>query len=170
MEKGTLVTPADGKILTHFSFFFCRRSQFKESVAKYRRKCQRIPKEKLIFLDGTGMKAGARPTHGLAPKGKKAKIKSDKPEKYQPRVDMWGAISYNKPLDFDTKTSEERKEEGVRGYSKKFLKIFLRKKVAPKISSMRTNVIINMDRGFHCKSGELIDELKAGGAENVEDV
>jgi len=35
---------------------------------------------------------------------------------------------------------------------------------------MRTNVIINMDRGFHCKSGELIDELKAGGAENVEDV
>jgi hypothetical protein len=129
-----------------------------------------LPKEKLIFIDGTGMKAGARPTHGLAPKGKKAKVKSDKPEKYQPRVDMWGAISYNKPLDFDVKTSEDRKKEGVKGYRKKHLKLFLRKKLAPKLSKMNTKVIPNMDRGFHCKSSELLDELKAGGAENVEDV
>ena len=58
---------------------------------------QRIPKEKLIFIDGTIMKAGARPTHGLAPKGKKAKMKTTKATAYQPRVDMWGAISYQSP-------------------------------------------------------------------------
>ena len=98
-KQTTLVTPADGK-LEWFLTCLLEGADFKESVAKYRRKCQRLPKEKLIFIDGTGMKAGARSTHGLAPKGKKAKVKSDKPEKYQPRVDMWGAISYNTPLDF----------------------------------------------------------------------
>src|SRR5690242_4128539 len=83
---------------------------------------------------------------------------------------MWGAISYNKPLAFDVKTSEDRKKEGVKGYRKKHLKAFLKKKVAPKISSMQTKVILNMDRGFHCKSAELLTELHAGGAQNVEDV
>ena len=143
----TLVTPADGKLECIFSLLYLEGADFKESVAKYRRKCQRKPKEQLIYIDGTGMKAGARPTHGLAPKGKKAKVKSNKPEKYQPRVDMWGAISYNKPLAFDIKTSEDRKKEDVKGYRKKHLKTFLRKKLAPKISTMQSKVILNME-GF----------------------
>jgi hypothetical protein len=90
----------------------------------------------------------ARPTHGLAPKGKKAKVKSNKPEKYQPRVDMWGAISYSKPLAFDIKTSEDRKKEGVKGYRKKHLETFLRKKLAPKISTMQSKVILNIAEDF----------------------
>jgi hypothetical protein len=61
-----------------------------------------------------------RKTHGLAPKGKKAKVKTKKPKRYQPRVDIWGAISHNKPLAIDIKTSEDRKKEGVKGYGKKW--------------------------------------------------
>ena len=68
---------------------------YKESVAKYRRKCQRVPKDKLIFLAGTGMKSESRPTHSLAPAGK-AKVRTKKPERYQPRLDIWGAISYTR--------------------------------------------------------------------------
>jgi transposase-like protein len=157
-KQGTLVTAS------------VETTDFKESVAKYRRKCQHLSKEKLIFIDGTGMKAGARRTHGLAPRGKKARIKTNKAAPYQPRVDMWGAISYNKPLAFDLKTSKDRRKEGVKGYRKKHLKLFLRKKVAPKIAHLPTKVILNMDRGFKCKPGELLNELKSGGAKNVEDV
>ena len=149
---------------------FLETTNFRESIAAYRRKCQHIAKEKLVFVDGTGMKAGARPGYGLAPKGKKAKIKTEKPSAYHPRVDMWGAISYNKPLAFDIKTSKDRKQEGVKGYRKKHLKLFLKKKVAPKIANLSCNVILNMDRGFKCSSEELAEALKAGGAKNVEDV
>jgi hypothetical protein len=92
---------------------------YKESVAAYRRKCQRVPKEKLIFLDGTGMKCEPRRLHGLAPKGKKARVESKKQERYQARLDIWGAISYNKPLAIDIQDSEHRKQKGVRGYGKK---------------------------------------------------
>jgi len=90
-------------------------------VAKYRRKCQRIPKEKLIFIDGTGMKAGARPTHGLAPKDEKAKMKTMKAAAYQPRVDMWEAISYQKSLSFDVKTSEIARKKELEDIEKSIL-------------------------------------------------
>jgi len=111
-----------------------------------------------------------RKTHGLAPKGKKAKVKTKKPKRYQPRVDIWGAISHNKPLAIDIKTSEDRKKEGVKGYGKKWVKLFLRKKVAPKIAKMSQNIIVNMDRGFHFRPDEIEDELKKGGATNIDDV
>jgi hypothetical protein len=143
---------------------------YKESVAKYRRKCQRVPKEKLIFLDGTGMNSEPRPTHSLAPAGKKAKVRTKKPKRYQPRLDIWGAISYNKALAIDIQTSEQRKERGVKGYGKKDVKTFLRKKVAPQVAKMKENVIVGMDRGFHFKPHEVEDELKKGGAKNIEDV
>ena len=50
------------------------------------------------------------------------------------------------------------------------MKTFLRKKVAPQVAKMRDNVIVGMDRGFHFKPHEVEDELKKGGAKNIEDV
>lgn len=143
---------------------------FMESVAAYRRKCQRVAKEKLIFLDGTGMKCEPRRSHGLAPKGKKAKVESKKQERYQSRLDIWGAISYNKSLAMDIQNSDDRKKKGVRGYGKKDVKVFLRTKVAPQIAKLKNNVIVSMDRGFHFIPDEIEEELKKGGAKNIEDV
>jgi transposase-like protein len=85
---------------------------FVEAVAAYRRKCQRVAKEKLIFLDGTGMKCEPRRSHGLAPRGKKAKVETKKQERYQSRLDIWGAISYNKSLAIDIQNSDDRKKKG----------------------------------------------------------
>lgn len=115
----------------------------------------RVPKEKLIFLDGPGLKCEPRRLHGLAPKGKKARVESKKQERYQARLDIWGAISYNKPLAIDTQGYEHRKQKGVRGYGKKDVKIFLRKKVAPQVANLKEHVIVNMDRGFHFKPDEM---------------
>ena len=50
------------------------------------------------------------------------------------------------------------------------MKTFLRKKVAPQVAKMKENVIVGMDRGFHFKPHEAEDELKKGGAKNIEDV
>ena len=106
----------------------------------------------------------------MAPKGKKAKVTTQQAESYKPRLDIWGAISYNRPLAIDIKTPEDRKKKGVKGYGKKDVKLFLKRKVAPQVARMHGNVIVCMDRGFHFQAHEVENELKQGGASNIEDV
>ena len=50
------------------------------------------------------------------------------------------------------------------------MKLFLRNKVAPQVKKMKQKVIVGMDRGFHFKPDEIENELKKGGAKNIEDV
>ena len=120
--------------------------------------------------DVTGMKCEPRRLRGLAPKGKKAQVETKKQERCQSRLDIWGAISYNKSLAMDIQNSDDRKKKGVRGYGKTDVKLFLRKKMAPQIAKMKTDVIVCMDRGFHFIPDEIETELRKGGAKNIEDV
>jgi len=145
-------------------------------VAQFRRKCQNVKTGRLIFIDGTGMKSEPRNIRGLAPKGRPALTRASKPDKYQPRVDMYGAIAYTGPLACETVTSTQRKgivntrtgKKGVRGFTKSMVKKFLREKVAPQIKRMKEkNVIIGMDKGLALKREEVIEELEGGGARNI---
>ena len=114
-------------------------------MVKFRRKCQRTKKQRLVFIDGTGMRAEPRKLKGLAPQGKTPITLASKPEKYQPRVDMYGAIHYSGPLVCETVTSTQRKtiintrtgKKGVRGYTKSMLKRFLKEKLAPAIKKIK---------------------------------
>lgn len=161
------------------SFHFILDSQdYAEQVAKFRRKCQRVNKNSLVFIDGTGMRAEPRKLKGLAPKGKVAVTEASKPEKYEPRVDMYGAISYTAPLACETVTSAERQsitntrtgKKGVKGYTKSMLRKFLQKKLAAKIKRMKaTQVIIGLDKGLHLKKEEVLESIQAGGARNISD-
>jgi hypothetical protein len=110
--------------------------------------------------------------------GQTPKTTANKAEKYEPRVDIMGAISFNAPLACETKTSQQRKripnpkkgKIGVKGYTKKMVKDFLRKKLAPKIKDMRVKkVIICLDKGLNFKREEVKEELRLGGADNVGD-
>ena len=76
------------------------------------------------------MKCEPRRLRGLAPKGKKAKVESKKQERYQPRLDIGCRILYNKLLALDIHDSKDRTQKRVKGYGKKDVKLFLRKKVA----------------------------------------
>jgi len=75
------------------------------------------------------MRSEPRKLRGLAPKGEAAITKASKPEKYEPRVDMYGAIAYTGPLVCETVTAAQRKaimnprtkKKGVRGYTKSML-------------------------------------------------
>lgn len=125
------------------------------------------------------MRSEPRPLTGLAPSGQTPKTSVEKAEKYEPRVDIMGAISYNGPLACETKTSEQRrtipnprlKKIGVKGYTKPMVKNFLRLRLAPKIKAMKVEkVILCMDKGLSFKEEEAKEQLRLGGANNLEAV
>lgn len=115
------------------------------------------------------MAAEPRSKYGLAPKGKKAPVEAKKPEKWEPRLDFWGAISYNKPLAIDVMTSMERQKLKVKGYGKERTRTFFRKMVAPKIAKelKHVDVIICLDRGFKFTAEDVKKQFHLGGARNV---
>jgi hypothetical protein len=124
------------------------------------------------------MRAEPRKLKGLAPQGKTPITTASEPEKYQPRVDMYGAITYTGPLVCETVTSTQRKtiintrtgKKGVRGYTKAMLKKFLKEKLAPKIRRMKEKeVVIGLDKGLAISREEVLQEIKAGGAKNIHD-
>lgn len=160
------------------SFLELGSPDYDKQVVMFRQKCQRVKKNSLVFIDGTGMRAEPRKLRGLAPKGKAAVTTASKPEKYEPRVDMYGAVSYTGPLACETVTSVERKaivntrtgKKGVKGYTKSMLRKFLKDKLAPKIKRMNEEqVIIGLDKGLHLKREEVLEDIKAGGAKNIHD-
>jgi hypothetical protein len=133
----------------------------------------------LVFIDGSGLRAEPRSRTGLAPKGQMAKTTAKKPEKYEPRVDIMGAINYDMPLACETKTSSQRKstknkktgKKGVKGYTKEMVKKFLKNKLAPKIQTMKARkVIVCMDKGLAFKEDEAKEQLRLGGAQNVDKI
>jgi hypothetical protein len=153
--------------------------EYQESVITFRKKCQNIPKQGLVFIDGSGLRSEPRRLTGLAPVGKTPKTTTKKAEKYEPRVDIMGAICFNKPLACETKTSKQRKaipnprkrKIGVKGYTKNMVCDFLRNELAPKIKELNVkNVVVCMDKGLSFKEEEARQQLLDGGAQNVKKV
>jgi hypothetical protein len=125
------------------------------------------------------LRSEPRPLTGLAPSGETPKTTAEKAEKYEPRVDIMGAISYYAPLAVETKTSKQRRATpnprkgkiGVKGYTKDMVKNFLKDKLAPKIKDMKVKeVIVCMDKGLSFKEKEAKEQLLLGGAQNVRHV
>lgn len=161
----------------HSEFWFVGTQEYQNSVITFRRKCQRVAKSSLVFIDGSGMRSEPRQLTGLALAGKRAKSTTKKAEKYEPRVDIFGAVGFNEPLACETATSTQRKritntrtgKRGVKGYTKNMVKTFLRTKLAPKIKANGLKkVIVCMDKGLAFKEAEVLEELHAGGANGVE--
>jgi hypothetical protein len=152
---------------------------YRNSVVEIRKKLHRVSNQRLVFVDGSGMRSEPRPLKGLAPAGQTPKTTAEKHEKYEPRVDIMGAIGYHAPLACETKTSKQRRtipnpkrgKKGVKGYTKPMVKNFLKKQLAPKIMEMKVkDVIVCMDKGLSFKAEEAKEQIVAGGAENVKDV
>jgi hypothetical protein len=124
------------------------------------------------------MRSEPRKLRALAPRGKTPRVIAERHEKYEPRVDMWGAITYSGPLTCETLTSQQRKKinnpkgrkRGVKGYTKPLVKKFLKSKLAPKIKQLKGNPILCMDKGLAFKKEEVEEAIKDGGATNLSDV
>lgn len=140
---------------------------YRETVVKFRKKCAKVAKRKLVFIDATGMRAEPRPKRGLAAPGKAARVKASRAESYEPRVDFVGAIGIKGPLAAMAMTSSDRKEENIKGIRKPQMKRFLRDELAPNLVD---NAIVVLDKGLNFKVDEVKDALAEGGADDVEDV
>ena len=138
---------------------------FQSRMELFQNKCRRMAKNKLIFLDATGINIGAKPIYGLAPRGKAATVKIQRPKRYQGRVDFIGAIQGYKPIACQVITPTDRHEEGVKGVTKPMMKSFLRETLAPKMD-VKGSVVI-MDKGLRFKPEEILHELKEGGCQCV---
>ena len=152
---------------------------YRDSVVSIRKKCQNVPKSSLVFLDGSGIRAEPRPLKGLSPIGQPANTSAEKPEKYEPRIDIMGAICYHGPLACETKTSKQRRaipnpkkgKIGVKGYTKSMVKNFLRMELSPKIQDTKAKeVIVCMDKGLAFKEDEAREQFRLGGASKVKAV
>ena len=148
---------------------------YRNSVISIRKKCQNVSKSSLVFLDGSGIKSEPRPLRGLSVAGTPAVTTAEKPEKYEPRIDIMGAISYDGPLICETKTSKQRQnisnprngKKGVKGYTKAMVKNFLKNKLSPKIQDMKAKeVIVCMDKGLAFKEEEAKKQFIAGGTQS----
>jgi hypothetical protein len=164
-----------------FMVFLCvvGTESYRDSVISLRKKCQNVSKSSLVFLDGSGIRSEPRPLAGLSVAGTPAVTTAEKPEKYEPRIDIMGAISYNGPLACETKTSKQRRaipnprkgKKGVKGYTKAMVKNFLRNKLSPKIQDMKAKeVIVCMDKGLAFKEDEAKEQFRAGGTRKVKAV
>ena len=120
-----------------------------------------MAKDKLVFIDATGIKAEPQKRKGLAPTGRPAKVKAKTAASYEPRIDLLGAITMNAPLAAITTTPEERKQEGIKGFRKKQVNEFFRDELAPALSDIEQKMIIVMDKGLRfksrCRCGRRVD-------------
>ncbi len=110
---------------------------YRNSVVEIRKKLS-LFRRNVVFIDGSGLRSEPRPLKGLAPSGQTPVTTTEKAEKYEPRVDIIGAVSYHAPLACETKTSTQRrkipnpkkKKTGVKGYTKPMVKNFLKNQLA----------------------------------------
>jgi len=124
------------------------------------------------------MRSEPRKLRAISPRGTTPRVRAEKHEKYEPRVDMWGAITYSGPLVCETLTSKQRKKvtnsktkkKGVKGYTKSLVKKFLKTKLAPKIKELKQGPIICMDKGLAFKVEEVKEAIHDGGGTNLCDV
>ncbi len=116
------------------SFCYLGTEEYRDSVIKIRKQCQRVSKERLVFIDGSGLRSEPRPLTWLAPSGETPKTTAEKAEKYEPRVDIMGAISYYAPLAVETKRPSrgeqpqilEKEKSESKVIQRIWLKIFLK--------------------------------------------
>lgn len=155
---------------SHAGTLLLGTSEFNQSVVKFRNKARHQNKQKLVFIDATGIKQNARPLRGLAPTGKRARVQRERAEAFSARIDMLAAVGYDGPLAATTITPEQREKPKQRGVTKARLLRFLTEDVAPAIAARAqwSHVIIT-DQGLHPRPDEIKAALASGGANNVEE-
>lgn len=151
--------------------FRAEDDQYWNSIAQFRKKVQRLPLSKVIFIDQTQDKIGAAPRRGLAPAGEEAKVVSEQATHFPARVDFMGALCANKTLSHEILTPEKRGEEKVKGWRKSMILDFLRDKVADDANALGDDgVTVVLDKALRVKPEEALQALHDRGGDNVKQV
>jgi len=140
-------------------------------VKQYRRKSQRVGIKHFVFFDQTNMRVDDALEYGLAPKGRTPLSTAKTRPQWSDRVDFCGAICSTGPLACVTMTPKDRKEHGVKGWTKEILLDWVTESLAPAIAEMPSkSVIVCTDKGLKITHEDIVEECHADEeAENVAD-
>jgi len=126
---------------------------------------------RLIFIDQSRINLDGGPNYSLAPAGQPATIIGRRPKHWEPRVDFMGAVSGRRLLAFETKSPQERKAAGVKGWTKAMVLAFVREQLAPAVTEAElSGVTIVMDKALRITPEEVKSEMKEGGVDDVREV
>lgn len=144
---------------------------YKAEVKEFRKKCQSVKPEDLVFFDQTSIKLESKPTYGLARRGHTAKESGKTREVWEPRVDFVGAVNWDGPIAPAATTPKDRKVDEVSGYTKTLMLDWITESLSGPISEMNSKeVVVCMDKGLSLTEEEVKEELIDGGADNVKHV
>lgn len=136
-----------------------------------RRKLQRIAKKRLVFLDQTGIELGASPRYGLSVAGQEAKVAIESKNLYPKRVDIMGAISYDKTLSLEISLPSKRSNEKRKGYRKRDILKFISSQLAKALPKLKIkDMILLIDKGCRVSREEAMQAFQNGNCHCVKDV
>jgi hypothetical protein len=144
---------------------------YKEPIASFRRKAQRVPKKRLVFMDQTPMYLGSVAKRSMAPPGRPAIISSKSTTWYPPRVDFMGSVSYHRVLSCKTTTPTMRQWMKVRGWRKWMVLGYLKTRLARDLNGLgESGIILVIDKALRIKSEEAKQALIDGGCTCISEV
>lgn len=92
-----------------------------EQIAKLRRRLQRMPKARLLFLDETAVRLSEAPTSALVLPGEQAYVLTEDTTSYAQRFDMIACINGKQTFAPTIYSPKERSEAGVKGINTEML-------------------------------------------------
>ncbi|CAF3365655.1 unnamed protein product [Rotaria sp. Silwood2] len=107
-----------------------------ESIAKLRRKLQRISNKKIIFLDETHIKINEVPRTTLVAPGEKSYVIVTDSSSYAARYDMIAAVVGDQVLSSIIYSPADRKTKNVKGINSNMLIDFIENILCPSISTL----------------------------------
>jgi hypothetical protein len=144
---------------------------YSENVKEFRGRTHGVGSSRLVFVDQTNMNEVMRPLRGLAPRGKPARVRSKSAPRYTPRIDVMAACHGHGVLPITFLVPDERKRQGVKGWTKKLVLKWVRKELGPAIDQLAIeNMVVVFDKGLSMKSTQALTALQQGGCQHVAEV
>jgi hypothetical protein len=171
--EGLLQTPSSsaGHTLVRYSLICLscvEEEEYWTGIAGVRTIIQRLARRRGVFVDQAHMKVNPGPTHGLALVGHSASVKGKRAKQWEDRVDFMGAVSGSTTLAIEFLTPKQRKDQGVRGWCKRHVLTFFRRKLARSVRKEEIDgVIVVVDKALRIRPHEIVAEMEEGGCRDI---
>ncbi len=142
-----------------------------ESIAKLRRRLQKISKSQVLFLDETQLRLNEASTSTLVVPGEQEYVVVEENTKYSQRFDMIACCSAEKVFPPMIYTPNERKQRGVQGINTQMLLEYIETLLAQAIGLVdRYPIYLVVDRANIHNQEEMLHAFHLNGAQNVKQI
>jgi hypothetical protein len=146
-------------------------SELCDSVAKLRRKIQRLNKANVLFLDETRMRLNEAPARTLACPGEKEYVVVEDTSAYAKRFDMIACCTGKEVLPPIIYTPDERKELNVKGINTKMLVKYIQDILAQACGALdRYPLYLILDKATCHSKPKLLEAFHDNGCQSLVDI